>query len=45
MLLVELPAWESPGFSGKPVKNLQYAAADLQSMDAVPRAKLGASRE
>ncbi len=33
------------GFSGKPVKTLQYAAADLQGMDAVPRAKLGASRE
>ena len=29
----------------RPVKTLQYAAADLQGMDAVPRAKLGASRE
>ena len=42
---MELPGWKLQGFSGKPVKTLQYAAADLQGMDALPRAKLGASRE
>ena len=50
MLLVELPVWGLQGFSGKPVKSLQYAAADLQGMGplhrrgALPRAKLGVSR-
>ncbi len=32
---MELPAWKLQGFSAKPVKTLQYAAADLQGMDAL----------
>ena len=33
------------GYTSRGITSVEIAAADLQGMDALPRAKLGASRE